>query len=98
MKIIYVTDLHGDKWKYEQLYKLALFFKPDVVINGGDLLPADRKIAEQELFISEYLSEYFSKYDKAGIYYLCCLGNDDRRIFDRLFEKICRKFIQIKIS
>lgn len=92
MKILFVTDLHGNKSKYEMLFEAIKNHKADIVINCGDMLPKDGTLFNQDHFIREYLEDYFSQVDRAGIYYLCYLGNDDLRIFDDLFEKTCRKF------
>ncbi len=46
----------------------------------------------QDKFINGYLDDHFARFDSAGIYYLCYLGNDDLRIFDKLFEETCNKY------
>jgi len=92
MKVIFITDLHGNKWKYERLFKVAKSTKANLVINGGDMLPTEGDLFKQGEFIITYLESHFSQFESAGIYYLCCLGNDDLRIFDELFEKTCKKF------
>ena len=40
MKILFVTDLHGDTAKYDRLFKAAEDFQADVVVNGSDMLPS----------------------------------------------------------
>lgn len=92
MKALFVTDLHGSRWKYERLFEAAQSFKADVVINGGDMLPKERDLFRQGEFITNYLDNHLARFDSAGIYYLCYLGNDDLIIFDRLFEKTCAKY------
>jgi len=92
MKILYVTDLHGYKTKYDQVFDLALENKVDVVINGGDMLPKNVDLLKQDDFIIRYLDKYFSKFNEEGIYYLSYLGNDDLRIFDSLFDDTCKKY------
>jgi len=92
MNVLFVTDLHGSKWKYGLLFKIAKYLDVDVVINGGDMLPKSGDLFSQGEFIENYLEDYFSLFESAGIYYLCYLGNDDLRIFDELFEKTCGKF------
>jgi len=92
MRIIYVTDLHGDKRSYERLFKIAKAFRANMVINGGDMLPIMGDLFKQGEFITGYLEDHFSQFESAGIYYLCFLGNDDLRIFDGIFEKACNKF------
>ncbi len=92
MKVLFVTDLHGCKWKYKRLFKVAKDFQADVIINGGDMLPGNNDLFRQGEFITGYLDSHFARFDSAGIYYLCYLGNDDLRIFDKLFEETCNKY------
>jgi Icc-related predicted phosphoesterase len=92
MKVLFVTDLHGDKWKYDRLFEIAQDFKAHVVINGGDMLPKTGDLFSQGDFITNYLDKHFEKFHHAEIYYLCCLGNDDLRIFDDVFEQTCSKY------
>ena len=91
MRALFVTDLHGSKWKYERLFEVAKDLRADVVINGGDMLPQNEPFRQGE-FIADYLDNHFARFNSAGIYYLCYLGNDDLRIFDQLFEEICDKY------
>jgi len=73
MKIIYTTDLHGNAWKYKQLIKVASEYRPDVVINGGDMLPNDNNLFRQKEYILCNLSEHFKAFDEMKIYYLVSL-------------------------
>lgn len=92
MKLLFVTDLHGSPWKYERLFEVAKSINPDVVINGGDMLPRSDDLFRQGEFITSCLDNHFSQFDAVGIYYICYLGNDDLRIFDGLFEETCDKY------
>ncbi len=92
VKLLFVTDLHGCEWKYERLFEVAQELQPDIVINGGDLLPKDGDLFAQDEFITNYLDRHFARFDSAKIHYLCCLGNDDLQIFDELFEETCNKY------
>lgn len=92
MRILFTTDLHGCEWKYERVFDVAKEIGADVVINGGDLLPKDRDLFAQDKFITGYLDKHLARFNSAGIYYLCYLGNDDLKIFDRLFEETCSKY------
>jgi Icc-related predicted phosphoesterase len=92
MKILYTTDLHGDDWKFKLLVKAASHLKPDVVINGGDMLPKGDHLFRQKEYISHQLSDHFKTFNDMGIYYLCYPGNDDLKIFDNLFEETCNKY------
>jgi len=92
MKLLYVTDIHGIEWKHEEIFQIASSLKPDVVINGGDMLPFKGNLLDQDKFITGFLNEYFSRFESMEIYYLGQLGNDDLRIFDDLFQKTCDKY------
>lgn len=96
MRILFVTDLHGSKWKYDRLFEMARSHSVQVVINGGDMLPKEGDLFDQEKFISCDLLAHFSQFDDAGIYYLCYLGNDDLKIFDDLLDVTCRRYQFVK--
>ncbi len=93
IKILYVTDLHGVKWKYERIIQEANSLEVDIIINGGDMLPmlVDDYL-KQDKFITDFLDDYFSKLNSNKMYYLCLLGNDDLIISDENFHKICDKY------
>jgi len=91
-----VTDLHGVEWKFNKVYQLTEYFKPDVVINGGDMLPFKGNLLHQDKFVANFLDEYFLKFESMKIYYLGLLGNDDLIIFDELFQNICDKYDYIE--
>lgn len=92
MKILFVTDLHGNRGKYDRLIRAALDEKADVVINGGDMLPKEGDLFRQGEFIRGDLKDHFAQFERADIYYLCYLGNDDVRIFDGLFDDLCKQY------
>ena len=77
MKIIFITDLHGDPGKYDRLFKAAKNFQADVVVNGGDMLPKRGDLFDQDKFITGYLEKHFAQFNSAGISYLCNPGNAD---------------------
>lgn len=93
MRILYVTDLHGDKNKYRKSLDIAIAEGINVIVNGGDMLPklGDRHL-EQPLFINGFLKEHFSELKKHGITYLAMLGNDDLLPMDGLFDAACGEF------
>jgi len=93
MKLLYATDLHGDKNKYEKVLKLAVERDIKLIVNGGDMLPkqGDRH-KEQPIFINEYLKDYFQRLQVHGITYLAILGNDDLLAVDELFSAVCSEF------
>ncbi|MFX1499549.1 MAG: metallophosphoesterase [Promethearchaeota archaeon] len=92
MKILYVTDIHGIEWKHNEVFNIAASIKPDVVVNGGDMLPFKGNLLHQDKFITGFLDDYFSKFESIKTYYLGLLGNDDLGIFDNLFQKTCDKY------
>ncbi|TFF63707.1 MAG: phosphoesterase, partial [Promethearchaeota archaeon] len=96
MKILYTTDLHGIKWKYEAICNLVKEQNIDICINGGDLFPVKPSFFEQDIFIKNFLDYYFAKFEKKKIFYLCFPGNDDLIVFDDLFESVCRKYYYIR--
>lgn len=89
MKILYTTDLHGNTSHYDKLFEVAVIEKADIVINGGDMLPKEQDLFQQDRFITGYLEEHFKKFQEAKIPYLCQLGNDDLSVFDDLFQVSC---------
>jgi len=92
MKILFVTDLHGSQWKYDQLLELSRQHGVTALVNGGDMLPKEKNLFEQDQFITGYLKDHFEAFNAIGIHYLCYLGNDDLKIFDPLFEQTCGTF------
>ena len=92
MKIIYVTDLHGDRIKYEKIVDIAIESKADAVINGGDMYPKNKSLHEQGDFIKNELHKHFEQFEQNRIHYLCYPGNDDLKIFDPLFQEECSCF------
>ena len=93
MKILYVTDLHGDKNKYRKSLDIAIEKNISVIVNGGDMLPKlGERHLEQPSFINGFLRDYFSELEKHGITYLAMLGNDDLLSVDGLFDAVCGEF------
>lgn len=77
MKILYVTDLHGDKNKYRKSLEIAMKQEIRVIVNGGDMLPKlGERHTEQPLFIKGFLSNYFSILQEHNItlHILICWG------------------------
>jgi hypothetical protein len=79
MRVLFTTDLHGSRWKYDRLFEVAEEFQANVVINGGDMLPKNNEPFRQGEFITDYLDNHFARFNSAGIYYLCYLINCLRR-------------------
>jgi len=93
MKILFTTDLHGNDKYYFSILKAARENHVDMVINGADMLPkTGNPFVKQQRFIQHLGKRYFPSFEKEKIHYLCCLGNDDIRIFDQEFDDICSRF------
>ena len=96
LKILYVTDLHGDKNKYKKSLEIAIEKNIDVIVNGGDMLPKQcNRHMEQPAFITGFLKEYFTELQMRNIFYLAMLGNDDLLVLDGLFDEVCKEFDNI---
>lgn len=93
MKLLYVTDIHGVKWKYESILNEAIKRKVDIVINGGDMLPTRPNFYIQDQFIENFLDSYFEKFEKNEIFHLFQPANDDLQIHDDLLKKILDKYV-----
>ncbi len=89
---LFVTDLHGDRRKYERTLELAVGAGAWLVVNGGDMCPHGRMHADQERFLRGYLDHHFAKYQEAGIRYLGFPANDDLGVHDPLFNEICSRY------
>jgi Icc-related predicted phosphoesterase len=91
-KILFVTDLHGNIAKYRRVFEAAIKHGVAAVVYGGDMLALDGDLhGSQRDFIEGFLSSYFTGYEKAGIYHLGFLGNDDLKIHDDVFDETCHK-------
>ena len=93
MKILYTTDLHGDREKYQMLVPIAKKAGVNTIINGGDILPTKEDLlSNQRKFITSFLDSHFSELQDAGIDFIGYLGNDDLGIFDDEFTRITEKY------
>ena len=93
---LFVTDLHGNRRKYERTLELALELKAWLVVNGGDMFPHGRMHGDQERFLREFLDPHFGRYQDAGIRHLGFPANDDLRVHDPLFEEICSRYPRVE--
>jgi len=89
---LYVTDLHGNRRKYERTLALAVETGAWLVVNGGDMYPHGRTHGDQERFIREFLDPHFAKYQEAGIRHFGFPANDDLRVHDPLFVEVCSRY------
>lgn len=89
---LYVTDLHGNRRKYERTLALAAEVNARLVINGGDMFPHGRLHEDQERFLREFLDPHFARYQAAGIRYFGFPANDDLRVHDALFADLCSRY------
>lgn len=53
MKILYVTDLHGDKNKYRKSLEIAMKQEIRVIVNGGDMLQNWEKDIQNNRYLSK---------------------------------------------
>jgi uncharacterized protein len=91
MKIIHVTDMHGDMWKYDRLMYVVKKHQPDIVIDSGDMISSSN-LSYQDKFIEDQIAELMKDLSDQGIIYLLMPGNHDLDIHDALFERTCSKF------
>jgi Icc-related predicted phosphoesterase len=93
MRILFVTDLHGNIAKYRRVFEAAIKHGVAAVVNGGDMLTLDSDLhGTQRDFIEGFLSPYFAGHEKTGIHHIGFLGNDDLKIHDDYFDETCRKY------
>ncbi len=93
MRFLYITDLHGDKNKYEKILAIALENDIKLIVDGGDMLPKHcKRMEEQPRFVKEYLKDYFDKLKENNITYIGMLGNDDILPIDKDFNELCNLY------
>jgi Icc-related predicted phosphoesterase len=85
LRCIFVSDLHGEKSRFDALFDIIEKERPDGVFLGGDLLPGGFGITmDIKQFIQiEFLSK-ISKLKQDGIEtrFFVILGNDDPKIYE----------------
>lgn len=89
---LFVTDLHGDRRKYERTLALAVETGAWLVVNGGDMNPHGRVSGDQERFLREFLDPHFARYQESGIRHFGFPANDDLGVHDPLFDEICGRY------
>lgn len=100
MKLLYTSDLHGNRVLYERLFKRAEESDIGGVALGGDLCPRGGKslpewIAFQRSFLADYLisliTEFRLKFPSKQVYVM--MGNDDFRKNQDIFQDAEQKGI-----
>jgi Icc-related predicted phosphoesterase len=82
LRILFASDLHGRQAAYDELADLSRNLHPDILILGGDLLPAGRPAAEllksQKHFASHAFRQFLAGLrDAGGIRVFALAGNYD---------------------
>jgi len=85
MKILYATDLHGVKWKYERLMEIKK--DCDLMIVGADILPKNMpNIHKQQFgFLTKFLPRFF---DAIEVPIIIDFGNDDHKALYKTFKDL----------
>ncbi|MEF8878823.1 MAG: metallophosphoesterase [Candidatus Thermoplasmatota archaeon] len=91
MKYIFATDFHGKQKKYNVFFQEIIKNAPDGVFLGGDLLPLKPpKNMTMEEFIEKHIFDKIrecKKNCKNRIKFFLIMGNDDPRIYEKVFKK-----------
>lgn len=85
MRCIFVSDLHGEKSRFDALFSIIEKEQPDGIFLGGDLLPGGFGITmDMKQFIQiEFLSKICKlKQDGIETRFFVILGNDDPKIYE----------------
>jgi len=97
LKCIFVSDLHGNINRFRKLFEIIEHEKPDGVFIGGDILPNQflikgdiKKFLEEEFF--NPIKKVRKTIDK-GIRFFVIMGNDDPKVFEKLFINVDKKKI-----
>lgn len=96
MKVLFATDLHGHKKKYNLLLKTLSENKFDLLIIGGDILPKGKVTIEgRRKFLRGNIPNFFKK---INIPIIIDFGNDDLMMFYREFLQLVNSFDHVHIS
>lgn len=96
IKSFFVSDIHGDKAKYDKLFYKIECDKPLLVFLGGDLYPSEKEMKRSnELFFEDYFLPKFKKL-KAKMKYsypqiFLILGNEDPMLEEHKFTEKSRE-------
>jgi Icc-related predicted phosphoesterase len=97
LKCVFISDLHGNIKRFKKLFKTIENEKPDGVFIGGDILPNSFSVNGE---IKDFLDkEFFNPIKKIrkitdkNIRFFVIMGNDDPRVFEKLFMNADKKKI-----
>ncbi len=102
MKVLFATDLHGYRERFERVFELAVLEGAKAVLFGGDNFgyfhetPPEEAIEVQRTFFREFLPGHFDRYDRAGIFWLGTLSVHDIDTFDPEFESVCNRHTHVR--
>ena len=94
MKIIYTADLHGIEALYYGLFRLAVNWRADAIIIGGDLLPKhgafSTSVDNQRDYIIRFMKPKLEEIldELAGLEVFAMMGNDDWLINMQFLEEL----------
>ena len=88
MKCLFVSDLHGNTKKINNLFNIIEKEKPDGVFIGGDIFPNDYIIDITAFFNKHYIKKIKNLRDnKVKSKFYIILGNDDPKIYEDLLSQ-----------
>ena len=87
MRCFFVSDLHGNKGKYEALFKIVSDEEPDAVLLGGDLLPTHTSLNIEKFMRDVILTGMKNITREHSVRFLAIMGNDDPRKYEDLFKE-----------
>lgn len=86
IRSVFVSDLHGSKYRYDKLFGEILSAKPEAVFIGGDILPSTYRHEDPESFynnvILKGLRSLKIKLKASYPRIFLILGNDDGKVFE----------------
>ena len=86
---MFVSDLHGNKKRYNSLFKIIEKEKPDGVFIGGDILPGGFGMnVDIDNFLQDVFLSKVSRLKRSGIKtrFFTILGNDDPRVYESILK------------
>lgn len=97
MRILYASDLHGIKLRYEALRELTVEHRPELLVLGGDLFPDEDEISldragrQQPLFAHGFLRDWLLRVTREchGLQVALIFGNHDWLPTVAATEQLC---------